>query len=77
MAPLWFFLVLGLGAHNGHSFVSRVVVDRIVEPTLAACEAARRGFEDYAAGEGIALFEAGPCEQLAPDAPREPGKAHK
>ncbi len=77
MAPVWFFLVLGLGAHNGHSFVNRVVVDRIVEPTLAACEAARRGFEEYTAGEGISLYEAGPCEQLPPDALHEPAKGRK
>jgi hypothetical protein len=77
MAPLWFFLVLGLGAHNGHSFVNRVVVDRIVEPTLAACEAARRGFEEYNAAEGNPLYEAGPCQQLPPDASREPTKGRK
>ncbi len=62
----WFFLVWALGAHNGHSFTSRVVVDRIVMPTKNVCEAARRGIEEYAVGEQALLYNysPGPCEPL-------------
>jgi hypothetical protein len=71
MAATWFFLVLGLGVHNGHSFVDRTVIDRIVVPTREACEAARRGFEESEAGEAAALFEAGPCQPMPPPNPGE------
>ena len=64
MASVWFFLVFSLGAHNGHSFTQRTVIDRIVLPTREACEAARRGFEEYEAGERGILYEPGPCQPV-------------
>src|SRR5207244_8854152 len=56
----WFFLVWALGAHNGHSYTARVVVDRIVMPTLELCEAARRGVEEELAAEPGPLYIPGP-----------------
>jgi len=60
----WFFLVWALGAHNGHSYTARVVVDRIVMPTRELCEAARRGMEEELAAEPGALYIPGPCEPV-------------
>lgn len=67
MTTLWFFLIFSLGAHNGHNFTQRLAVDRIVLPTREACEAARRGFEEYDAGERGRLYEPGPCEPVRED----------
>jgi len=64
----WFFLVWALGAHNGHSYTARVVVDRIVMPTLELCEAARRGMEEELAAELGTLYLPGPCEPVRPGA---------
>lgn len=67
MGAAWFFLVWALGAHNGHSFTTRVVIDRIVMPTKEVCEAARHGVEEYLVGDEGALYKPGPCEPV----PRE------
>jgi len=72
MTSLWFFLVFSLGAHNGHNFTQRTVIDRIVLPTREACEAARRGFEEYEAGQRGQFYESGPCEPAPPKRTEEP-----
>ncbi len=72
MTSLWFFLVSSLGAHKGHSFTQRIVVDRMILPTREACEAARRGFEEYEEGERNRLYEPGPCEPVPPKKMEEP-----
>jgi hypothetical protein len=62
----WFFLVFSMGVHNGHSWVQGRVIDRLVLPTKEACEAARKGMEDYedAADKVVALYQAGPCQPV-------------
>jgi hypothetical protein len=60
----WVFLVWALGAHNGHSYTARVVVDRIVMPTRELCEAARHGMEEELAAELGRLYVPGPCEPV-------------
>jgi len=59
MGAAWFFLVWALGAHNGHSFTTRVVIDRIVMPTQEGCVAARRGVGVYVVGDVRALYKPG------------------
>ena len=71
-ATVWAFVVWALGAHNGHSFVAGVAIDRIVMPTKDVCEAARHGIEEYLAGEKGALYEPGPCEPLSLEQPESP-----
>ena len=61
----WFFLVWALGGHNGHSYTTRVAVDRIVMPTREMCEAARHGMEEEQATEPGTLYVPGPCEPVA------------
>jgi hypothetical protein len=76
MTLLWFFLVFGLGAHNGHSYVARAVLGQIVQPSKEACEAARRGVQESAAGEDADLYDVGPCQPLVTETERGPERTN-
>lgn len=67
---VWIFAVTTY-THPVVGYGNSVLLGRVVMPTQESCEAARRGVEDYEAGEPAARLQAEPCEPVPPAKPSE------